>query len=62
MSSYHPDWIGALTAGLAIWFSILISTRIWPQQDHRKRVIFIAVTIGVVLAIAARTLMRRFGI
>ena len=62
MSGYHPDWVGALTAGAGIWLAILIGTRIWPQQDLRKRVIFIAVLIGVALAIAARTVMRRFGI
>lgn len=61
MSGYHPDWVGALTAGIGIGISILIGTRIWPQQD-RKRVIFIAVVVGVALALVARTLMRRFGI
>jgi hypothetical protein len=62
MSGYHPDWVGALAAGVGIGLSLLIGTRIWPQQDHRKRVVFIAVVIGVALAIAARTVMRRFGI
>lgn len=62
MSGYHPDWLGALTAGVGIGLALLIGTRIWPQPDRRKRVIFIAVVIGVALAIAARTVMRRFGI
>jgi hypothetical protein len=62
MSGYHPDWVGALTAGVGIGLSLLIGTTIWPQQDRRKRVIVIAVAIGVVLAIAARTVMRHFGI
>jgi uncharacterized protein YqfA (UPF0365 family) len=62
MSGYHPDWVGALTAGVGIGLSTLIGTRLWPQQHLRKRVIFVAVAIGVVLALAARILMRRFGI
>ena len=45
MSVYHPDWVG-------IGLSLLIGTRIWPQQDRRKRVMFIAVAIGVALAVA----------
>jgi hypothetical protein len=61
MSGYHPDWVGALTAGVGIGLSILIGTRIWPQQDRRKSVTIIAVLIGVALAIAARSVMRRFG-
>lgn len=62
MSGYHPDLVGALTAGVGIGLSLFIGTRIWPQQDRRKRVMLIAVAIGVALAIAARTVMRRFGI
>jgi hypothetical protein len=62
MSGYHPDWLGALTAGVGIGLSIFIGTKIWPQQDLRKRVIFMAVGIGVVLALAARIVMRHFGI
>ena len=62
MNGYRPDWVGALTAGVAIGLSLFIGTRIWPQQDRRKKVIFIAVAIGAVLAVAARTVMRRFGI
>jgi uncharacterized membrane protein len=62
MSGYHPDWVGALTVGAGIGLALLIATRIWPQQDRRKRVIFIAVVIGVALAMVARTVMRRFGI
>jgi hypothetical protein len=62
MGGYHPDWVGALTAGVAIGLAPLARTRIWPQQDRRKRVIFIAAVLGVALAIAARTVMRRFGI
>ena len=62
MSGYHPDWIGALAAGFGIGLSILVGTRLWPQQDRRKRVVFVAVVVGVALAIAARTVMRRFGI
>jgi multisubunit Na+/H+ antiporter MnhB subunit len=61
MSGYHPDWLGALTAGVAIGLSILIGTRIWPQQDRRKSVTIIAIFIGAALAIAARTVLRRFG-
>src|SRR5260370_6049223 len=45
MSGYHLEWVGALTAGVGIGLSILIGTRIWPQQDRRKRVIFISVAI-----------------
>lgn len=62
MSGYYPDWFGALTAGIGIGLSILVGTRIWPQQERRKRVIFIAVAVGVALAIVARTVMRHFGI
>jgi hypothetical protein len=62
MSGYHPDWVGALTAGVGIGLSLLFGIRIWPQQDRRKRVMFIAAAIGVAIAIAARTVMRRFGI
>ena len=61
MSGYHPDWIGALTAGIAIGLSILVATRIWPKQDDRKMVISIAVLVGVVIAIVVRTLVRHFG-
>ena len=61
MSGYHPDLVGALTAGVGIGLSILIGTRIWPQQDRRKSVTIIAVFIGVALAMAARSVMRRFG-
>ena len=61
MSGYHPDWVGALTAGIGIGLSLLIATRMWPQQGGRKRVIFIAVAVGVALAIVARTVMRLFG-
>ena len=62
MSGYHPDWVGALTAGAAIGLSLSIGTKIWPQPERRKRVVFIAVVIGAALAIAARTVMRHFGI
>ena len=56
------NWVGALTAAVGIGLSLLIGTRIWPQQDRRKTVMLIAEAIGVALAIAARTVMRRFGI
>lgn len=62
MSGYHPDWVGALTAGAAIGLSLFIGVRIWPQPELRKRVLFIATVIGVALALAARIVMRRFGI
>ena len=62
MGGYHPDWVGALTAGVGIGLSLLVGTRIWPEQERRKRVILIAVVIGVALTIAARTVMRHFGI
>jgi hypothetical protein len=62
MSGYHPDWVGALTAGVVVGLSLLIGTTIWPQQDRRKRVVFIAAAIGAALAIAVRTVMRHFGI
>ena len=62
MSGYRPDWVGALTAGAGIGLSLLIGTRIWPQQNRRKGVMFIAVAIGVALPVAVRAVMRRFGI
>ncbi len=62
MSGYRPDWVGALTAGVGIGLSLLIGTRIWPQENRRKRVMFLAVAIGVASAVAARAVMRRFGI
>ena len=62
MSGYHPDWLGAVTAGIAIGLSILVGTIIWPQKDSRKRVISVGVVVGVVLAVVVRTLMRHFGI
>ena len=62
MSGYHPDGVGALTPGAGIGLSLLIGTRIWPQQHRRKVVIFIAVAIGVASAIAVRTVIRHFGI
>lgn len=62
MNGYRPDWIGALTAGIAIGLSIFICTRIWPQPDRRMRVMLIAVGIGSVLAIVGRTALRHFGI
>lgn len=62
MNGYHPDWVGALTAGVGIGLSLLIATRIWPQRDRRKKVVFAGVAIGVVLSIVVRTLLRRFGI
>jgi hypothetical protein len=62
VSGYHPDWVGALTAGVGIGLSLLTGIRIWPQQDRRRRVIFIAVAVGVALATVARAVMRRFGI
>ena len=61
MGGYHPDWVGALTAGVGIGLALFIGIRIWPQPDRRKRVMFIAVVIGVALAVAARTAMRLFG-
>jgi hypothetical protein len=62
MNGYHPDWVGALTAGVGIGLSLFIGTRMWPQRNRRKKVMFIAVGVGVALAIVARTVMRRFGI
>ena len=62
MNGYRPDWVGALTSGVGIGLALLIATRMWPQRDRRKRAIFIAVGIGVVLAIVARTVLRHFGI
>jgi hypothetical protein len=62
MNGYHPDWVGALTAGVGIGLSLFIGARLWPQPDRRKRVMFIAVGIGVVLSIVARTVLRHFGI
>ena len=62
MNAYHPDWVGALTCGAGIGLSLVIGTRMWRRQNRRKTVIFIAVGTGVALAIAARTVMLRFGI
>ena len=62
MNGYHPDWIGAVTAGVAIGLSLYIGMRVWPQPDRRKKVTSIAVGVGVVLAFAFRTLLRHFGI
>jgi hypothetical protein len=62
MNGYRPDWVGALTAGVGIGLSLFIGTKMWPQRNRRKKAMFIAVGIGVALAILTRTVMRRFGI
>lgn len=62
MNGYRPDWVGALTAGIGIGLPLLIAARIWPQRDRRKRVMFIAVGIGIVLSIVVRSVLRHFGI
>jgi hypothetical protein len=62
MISYRPDWVGALTAGAAMWLSLVVATRIWPQRELRKKVMLLAIGIGAALAIVARTVLRCFGI
>jgi hypothetical protein len=62
MNGYRPDWVGALTAGVGIGLSLFIGTQIWPRRDRGKKVMFIAVGMGVALAIVARTVLRHFGI
>jgi hypothetical protein len=62
MNAYRPDWVGLFTTGIAIGLSVLIATRIWPSRDGRNRVVFIAIGIGVILSIFARSVLRRFGI
>ena len=62
MNGYHPDWVGGLVTGVAMVLSVLVGITMWPQRDRRKRVIVIAVCIGGVLSVAARTVLRHFGI
>ena len=62
MISYRPDWVGALTAGAAMWLSLAVATRIWPQRELRKKVMLLAIGIGAALAIVARTVLTCFGI
>lgn len=62
MNGYHPDWVGALVAGVVIGLSLLVCTTMWPQRVRRKKIVVIAVCIGCVLSVGARSVLRHFGI
>ena len=59
---YHPDWLGAIIAGVLVGLSILAAMNLVPRGKKQVRAVISAGLIGVALAYIIRIVLRRFGI
>ena len=56
--TYHPDWIGGLGTAVALGLSVFVATKL---SRRRTQGWIIGVSVGVVVAIVLRSILRRFG-
>jgi len=61
MEGYHPDWVGAITAGISAVIALTLAKAIFPRAGGARFYVTAGVLIAVI-ALALRELLRRFGI